>query len=80
MLCNKIFKNPRKSFLQLPDRGMNKINKTNIFSNPTSLMECFTEKGAFWAALMYIVQTCSLLLGIVVHVCFFRRLLALYIP
>ena len=55
MLCNKISENPRKDFLQLLARGMNKINKTNIFWNPTSLkhflppvMECFTEKKAIW--------------------------------
>ena len=37
MLCNKISENPRKGFLQLLARGMNKIKKRNIFSNPTSL-------------------------------------------
>ena len=41
MLCNKISENPRKGFLQLLARGMNKIKKTNIFSNPTSLKLSF---------------------------------------
>ena len=41
MGCNKLANNPRKGFLQLPDRGMNKIKKTNIFCNPTSLKLSF---------------------------------------
>ena len=35
MLCNKISENPRKGILQSLDRGMNKNQKTNIFSNST---------------------------------------------
>ena len=41
MLCNKISENPRKGFVQLLARGMNKILKNNIFSNPTSLKLSF---------------------------------------
>ena len=60
MLCNKISENPRKGFLQLLARGMNKIKKRNIFSNPTSLKlfyapghGMFPEKDAFWDTLLY---------------------------
>ena len=59
MLCNKISENPRKGFLQLLARRMNKIKKRIYFRTlrHTSfllppVMECFTEKGAFWATLM----------------------------
>ena len=31
MLCNKIFENPRKGFVQLLTRGMNKIKKRIYF-------------------------------------------------
>ena len=42
MLWNKISENPRKGFLQLLARGMNKIKKKkNIFSNPTPLKLSF---------------------------------------
>ena len=34
MLCNKISKNPRKGFLQLLDRGMNKIKKKQYMFEP----------------------------------------------
>ena len=56
MLCNKISENPRKGFLQLLARGMNKIKKRIYFRTLRHssfllppVMECFTEKGAFWA-------------------------------
>ena len=64
MLCNKISENPRKGFLQLLARGMNKIKKRIYFRTLRHLsfllppvMECFTEKGAFWDTLMYNVRT-----------------------
>ena len=63
MLCSKISENPRKGFLQLLARGMNKIKKRIYFRTLRHssfllppVMECFTEKGAFWYTLMYIVQ------------------------
>ena len=34
MLCNKISENPRKGFLQLLARGMNKIKKRIYFRTP----------------------------------------------
>ena len=63
MMCNKISENPRKGFLQLLERGMNKIKRRIYFRTlrhssfllPRA-MECFTEKGAFWATLMHNVQ------------------------
>ena len=62
ILCNKISVNPRKGFLQSLDRGMNKIKKTNIFSNPTSLKLSFAPghgmfHGTFWDTLMYSVHS-----------------------
>ena len=66
MLCNEISENLRKGFLQLLARGMNKIKKTNIFSNPTSpklsfapVMKCFTEKVSFWDTLIHVQCTCT---------------------
>ena len=63
MLCYKISENPLKVFLQLLARGMNKIKKKiriyfrtlrhSSFLLPP-VMECITEKGAFWDTLMYI--------------------------
>ena len=57
MLCNKT-KNPRKGFLQLLARGMNKIKKRIYFLTLRHssfllppVMECFTEKDAFWDTL-----------------------------
>ena len=41
MLCNKIFENPRKGFLQLLDRGKNKVKKRIYFQPPTSLKLSF---------------------------------------
>ena len=61
MLCNKISEYPRKGFLQLLARGMNKIKKRIYFRTIhhssfllPPVMECFMEKGAFWDILMYI--------------------------
>ena len=52
MLCNKISENPRKGFLQLLARGMNKIEKRIYFRTLRHssfllppVMECFTEKS-----------------------------------
>ena len=64
MLNNKISENARKGFLQLLDRGMNKILKNEYIFEPLShssillpsVMECFTEIANFWATLMYIVH------------------------
>ena len=49
MLCNKISENPRKGFLQLLARGMNKIKKRIYFRTLRHssfllppVMECFT--------------------------------------
>ena len=58
MLCNKISENPRKVYLQLLARGMNKIKKRIYFRTLRHssfllppVMECFTEKDAFWDTL-----------------------------
>ena len=58
MLYIKISENLRKDFLQLLAWGMNKIKKQIYFQtlrHPSFLfppvMECFTEKGAFWDTL-----------------------------
>ena len=64
MLCNKISENPRKGFLQLLARGMNKIKKRIYFRTlrHSSLllppvMECFTEKKVhFGTPIMYNVH------------------------
>ena len=60
MLCNKIFENPRKGFLQLIVGVMNKIKKRIYFRTLRHLsfllppvIECFTEKGTFWDTLVY---------------------------
>ena len=60
MLCNKISENPRKGFLQLLDRGMNKVKKQIYFRTPShsslllpSVMEFFTKRAFFWATLLY---------------------------
>ena len=41
ILFIKISENPRKGFLQSLDREINKIKKTHIFFNPTSLKLSF---------------------------------------
>ena len=63
MLCSKIPENPRKGFLRLLARGMNKIKERIYFRTLRHLsfllspvMECFTEKGAFWDTLMSNIQ------------------------
>ena len=62
MLCYKISENPRKGFLQLLDRGMNKKRiyfrtlRHSSFLLP-SVMEFFTEKAIFWDTLLSSVQT-----------------------
>ena len=60
MLCNKISENPREGFLQLLDRGMNKILKKEYIFEPyvTKAFFCprswnFHEKAVFWDILMY---------------------------
>ena len=50
MLCNKISENPRKGFLQLLARGMNKIKKRIYF---LTLHGMFHGKDAFWDTLLY---------------------------
>ena len=65
MLCNKISENPRKGFLRLLARGMNKIKKKRIYFRTLRhssfllppVMECFTEKDAFWDTLLHIYIT-----------------------
>ena len=60
---NEISENPRKYFLLLLARGMSKIKKQIYFRTLRHssfllppVMECFTEKGAFWDTLLYIAH------------------------
>ena len=64
MLCNKISENPRKGFLQLLARGINKIKNEYIFE-PYLTQAFFCTRSwnvsrSFWDTLVPILQTpCS---------------------